>query len=364
MKKIVFLIIISLVLVPVSAFALITGNISTNEIGNVNYTFSDGTSGYSYKDVTGVTHYQFNNGVYGSAFTDITGNTSYYFDDVSRKIYVNGTCFYPQAGTCMYESQYEEMYAKAAEGLPSCNAQPSEFGSFSVPQEYCTEEGRKNLILNGSYSSWLKMCRESIDLYNKAKVRYSECIEEQNKRYEEIAQIKLNALKVQLDNERQRLEIIKIQEATKKLVTCPENSYLNVEGNCNCDNGYYYNASLKSCLIIKQTEEQGIVTTSQSFREKLEKTMAEEEKKINDTKKIIESKPIKIELNKNVSSSEELIIVSNTLNLEVVKDQIVEEKKGIDNKQKEKVNIFQKAGNLADDISGFFKKVFNKIKFW
>jgi hypothetical protein len=254
------------------------------------------------------------------------------------------------------------------QGLPSCNQTSGGFGSFTVSAEYCTPEGKEKLIMSGSYGPWLKICRESIDLYTKSKALYDICVVEQNKRYEEIAQIKLNALKQQLDNERQRLEIEKIEEASKKL-TCPTNSYLDTNGNCVCNSGYYYDLSSKLCLIKKQIEEGRITTvSSQSFYMKLEKAMVEEEKKL------IEDKAIKIDQNKNVSSTkktevvDDINITSNTADLDILKDQIKEEKQNISNEHSEKVNIFQKAGKKTDDmINGmaeFFKKMFIKIKFW
>lgn len=217
MKKLFYLLAISFALIPVSAFALITGSASTDIIGNVNYTFSDGASGYSYKDNIGYTHYQFSGGLYGNAYTDLTGATHYYFDEVGKNTYVNGVCFFPSGYTCTEESQYQAIYNQAEAGLPKID------GSYMGEQlkglsalvgggdALFTPEGREAAIMNGVYGSSLRVCREHIGLYAKAKASYDQCVQSQNERYDQLAQMKLNILKQQLDNERQRLEIEKIK---------------------------------------------------------------------------------------------------------------------------------------------------------
>jgi hypothetical protein len=401
MRKLLFLASLAFVLTPISAFALITGNVSTDIIGNVNYTFSDGTSGYSYKDSAGYTHYQFSNGVYGNAYTDITGNTHYYFDDATRKIYINGTCIYPTAGTCMYESQYQEMYNNALQGLPSCSQSSGEAGSFSVPAESCTPEGRESLIMSGTYGPWLKNCRESITLYTSSKASYDKCVQEQNAKYEQLAQMKLNLLKQQLDLERQRLELQK-QQAQASTPTCPTKSHLNSQGDCVCDaglvwdnnrnacvtcsvfmpnssaqtygeitacscnTGYHYDLTSKSCLTQAEwlKTEQKPTTPFQAVGVELEKQKIAEEQKTNIVPKptAVTPKTVPVPVKNTVVNQ----AATSTNTTTITNQNIKQEQKAVQtenqlNETPKKVGIFQK---ITHGVSGFFKNVFNKIKFW
>lgn len=397
MKKLFYLLVVGFALVPLSAFALITGSASTDIIGNVNYTFSDGTSGYSYKDNIGYTRYQFSDGMYGSAYTDSVGATHYYFDDASKKIYMNGACIYPTAGSCMYESQYQEMYNKAAEGLPSCNNQSGEFGSFSVPAEYCTPEGEEKLIMSGSYGSWLKMCRESIDSYTKFKASYDSCVKEQSAKYEQIAQMKLNILKQQLDNERQRLELQK-QQAQANAPTCPTKSHLNTQDECVCDaglvwdnnrnacvtcsvfmpnssaqtygeitacscnTGYHYDLTSKTCLTQAEwlKTEQKPTTPFQAVGVELEKQKIAEEQKANTVPKPTPIAPKVVPVKNTVVGP-----VFTPTNTTTINQNVEQEQKAVQTENKvetpKKTGTFQ---SVTHGVSSFFRKIFIKIKFW
>jgi len=401
MKIKLFIITLSIVFVPFSVTrAIITGNVSTDIIGNVNYTFSDGTSGYSYKDNANYTHYQFNNGLYGSSYTDITGATHYYFNETSKNIYINGTCIYPTAGSCMYESQYQEMYDKAAQGLPSCS-QTGETGSFPVSAEYCTPEGKEKLIMSGSYGSWLKMCRESIDNYTKFQATYDSCVKAQNEKYEKMAQMKLDILKQQLDNERTRLEIENIKKnteilknelETKQQKTCPTKSTLNNYGICICEVGLVMNKQKTGCFTCEQlnpesfTEVYGQLTACTTcndgyYLDKINKkcVLITENKIENkkDTPTAIGNTPQKV----NVDVIKKAVIIDNT-KIEIDNNQttttnvIIEqtinssttESKTIVNEPTKNTGVFQKIGQKTDStlhgVSSFFKNIFGKLKFW
>lgn len=381
MKKLFYLLVVGFALFPLSAFALITGSASTDSIGNVNYTFSDGTSGYSYKDSIGYTRYQFSDGMYGSAYTDSVGATHYYFDEASKKIYMNGSCIYPTAGSCMYESQYQEMYDKAAQGLPSCSNQSGEFGSFSVPAEYCTPEGKEKLIMSGSYGSWLKMCRESIDSYVKFKASYDACVKEQNAKYEQIAQMKLNILKQQLDNERQRLELEKLktqinQQQTIQQPTCPTKTHYSLSSKmCVCEKGLVWDKNSQDCVSCPAnavTEVYGDLTVcsycSEGYvRDSISKKCVKKEvptiNKVEEVKPL-ENKAVKITPIKNVPSVKNEDIKKPTTTIDnVTSSNQVENKKEVEQAQNTVVEQPKKVG-VFQGVSGFFRKIFIKIKFW
>jgi len=239
MKKPFYIVIIfGFLLLPFSfALALTTGYIYTDSVGNTNYNFSDGTSGYSYKDSAGYTHYQFSDGLYGNIYTDITGATHYYFDSLQKNKYVGGACPFSFNYTCIEESQYQEMYNNAAQGLPSCNQTSGESGSFSVSAESCTPEGKERLIMSGIYGPRLKMCREHIDLYKIAKVNYDKCIQDEDAKWEKYAQAKLDLLKRQADL---------LFQTTN--TSCPAKSSANSSGNCVCDSGLVWNKQQTQCI--------------------------------------------------------------------------------------------------------------------
>lgn len=388
MKIKIFVIALTILFVPFSVtHALVTGNVSTDIIGNVNYIFSDGTSGYSYKDSANYTHYQFNNGLYGNCYTDITGATHYYFDQTQTNKYVSGVCHYPTGYTCTEESQYQTMYNNALQGLPSCsNQRTGETGSFSVPAESCTTEGREQLIMSGTYGPYLKTCREHIELYKSAKATYDKCLQDEEEKYKKYAQAKLDLLKQQTDIQRQKIELQnKILESTKK--TCPTKSTLNKYGICICEVGLVMNKQNTGCFTCEQlnpesfTQIYGQLTACTTcndgyYLDKVNKTCV----KIINTKTDIPKIEIKnTEIKKPVENNTSIIkdapkkqtkeIITNTT---TTIDTPISENPKIDSKptieEPKKVGTFQKAGEKVDSatrgISGFFRKILIKIKFW
>ena len=151
-------------MIPLSSKAIISATVSPDIIGSVNYTFSDGTSGYSSKDAAGYTHYQFSNGLYGTAYTDLVGNTQYYFDGSQTNRYVLGVCNLPSNFTCTEESQYQELYNLAVSGAVSLNPREGQTGSFPSASPATTEQS----ILSGAYGARLQLCRSHIELYKTA----------------------------------------------------------------------------------------------------------------------------------------------------------------------------------------------------
>lgn len=381
MKKLFYLLVVGLALIPLSALALITGSASADRIGNVNYVFSDGTSGYSYKDSIGYTRYQFSDGIYGSAYTDSVGATHYYFDEIGKNKYVNGSCVFPSGFTCTEQGQYDEMYKKAEAGLPKTDYVP-EKGGFAVPQTLLTPEGREQAIMSGSYGSWLKMCKEHIVLYASAKASYDSCVQKQNEQYEKIAQMKLNILKQQLDNERQRLELEKLktqinQQQTVQQPTCPNKTHYSLSSKmCVCEKGLVWDKNSQdcvSCSVNTVTEVYGDLTVcsycSEGYVRDLvsKKCIKKEVPTINKVEvkpfenkavKIIpvkNSQPVKSEDIKNLVTTS----ISNGTSSSQVdnKNEIKEQAENIIVEQSKKAGIFQGA-------PGFFRKIFIKIKFW
>jgi len=367
--------VIGFALIPASVFALITGNASTDIIGNVNYTFSDGTSGYSYKDSIGYTRYQFSDGIYGSAYTDSVGATHYYFDEIGKNKYVNGSCVFPSGFTCTEQSQYDEMYKKAEAGLPRTDYVP-EKGGFAVPQTLLTPEGREQAIMNGSYGPWLKTCKEHIPLYASAKASYDSCVQRQNEQYEKIAQMKLNILKQQLDNERQRLELEKLktqinQQQTVQQPTCPNKTHYSLSSKmCVCEKGLVWDKNSQDCVSCPAnsvTEVYGDLTAcsycSEGYvRDSVSKKCVKkaEEVKPNENKavKITPIKNVQPVKNEEIKKHTATTINNATSSSQVEnKNEIKEQTQNTVVEQPKKVGVFQ-------GVSGFFRKIFIKIKFW
>jgi hypothetical protein len=395
MKKIFFFIAVILMIPHSQAKALITGSVSTNAAGQTSYTFSDGTTGYSYADSAGIRHYQFSNGLYGSVSTNAAGYTNYVFDEVGKKLFINGRCVFPNSGSCTEESQYQDMYNQAAQGLPTCN-QNTAPGSFTTPAESCTPEGRERLIMSGTYGPWLKTCRQSIDYYVKALPAYEQCERDQNEEYQKMAEAKLNYLKQMLDAQITKTEAIKpepvktcpakshmvytgacvcevglvLDEKTNTCMTCEErnpNSFTEVYGKltacstCIESEGYYLDRVAKKCVLKTVSLKQVSATSTVKTKPKV--------KEVVQNKEIINSKLDNIsstifDLNKPATTSES--ILKDTLeNSSGTAKNVVDENKS---ESVKKIGTFQKIGEKVDGasskVSSFFKMIVIKIKFW
>ncbi len=379
MKTKIYIITFILLLIPFSVtHALITGNVSTDITGNINHTFSDGTSGYSYKDSAGYTHYQFNNGIYGNSYTDITGHTHYYFDELQKTKYVDGVCNYPTGFYCTEESQYQEMYQNKEKQLP-----------ISM-----TPEQREQAIM--SSDPYIKICREHIELYKIAIASYDKCIQNENEKWQQQAKMELDLLKQQIDIERQKNELIK-QTTEIKTQTCPIKAHTSKSGICVCDTGFVLDKNAENCVTCESLNPEsftkvygeitGCVTCSDGYYlDKIKKTcipiieekteqknkvlapspsITDKEKNINTAsvqkngKKINEQKP---EIKVNVTS-----ITTDTETQQLTATGTMGQPKMTTNEQPKKIGVFQKAGEKADSVMrgifGFFKKISIKIKF-
>jgi hypothetical protein len=374
-----------------STHAIISGTVSTDIIGNVNYTFSDGTSGYSSKDAAGYTHYQFSNGLYGTAYTDLVGNTQYYFDSSQTNKYVLGVCNLPSNLTCTEESQYQDMYNLAAGGVATVNPREGQSGSFPSATPVSTEQA----IMSGAYGARLQLCRSHIELYKTALINYNQCVKDETAKYQQYAQAKLDILKQQTDIQRQKIGLQnQILESTKK--TCPPKSTLIKNEFCLCDVGLVMNKQETGCFTCEQlnpesfTEVYGKLTACTTCNEgyyldKVAKSCILKDKTtIKDVslsptvvKKVqIKTLPIK-KINNNIVSStlinvpvdqisSSVPVISTSLERNV--ENFPKENKAENSTEAIKKGIFQKIGEKADsvslNISSFFKKVVIKIKFW
>ena len=262
-----------MILIPNYAFGLVIGDVYTDDIGYTHYNFNDGTTGTSHTDITGTTYYNLDNGTFGSSYTDSIGHTQYFFDsnyyNAQEKNSVSRCNISYKSFTCLTEENYQNIYNNAVQGLPSCNNNVGrERGSFIVPAEQCTPEGREKLIMNGTYGSILKMCREHIEAYKVALSSYDECIQRENKKREEYVRAKLSLLKMRADAELDYLKFV--EDYKNKQISCPDDYWVennkcmtcsdvngeysyakkktNGEYVCACKFGYGWNSEITECI--------------------------------------------------------------------------------------------------------------------
>ena len=408
MKKLFFLLLV-FIFIPLSVGALTTGSSYTDSIGYTHYNFSDGTSGTSMVDDTGRVNFRLNDGTYGSAYLDSVGTLHYYFDNNftnKQNTVVYGKCRMTYNFTCTNESQYQEMYNNALQGLPSCSSSSGESGSFSVPTEYCTPEGREQLIMNGSYGPWLKMCRDSINLYNQMQASYDKCVQEETDKYLAYVKQKLDYLAQQAKSEMElqkdlaclRLGALSFDDSigqckcfsgkyfdttlNKCISECPENS-TKVSGGCLCNIGFvyhnktgnkcvrcesvianfHYDSTVRNCAcnsgynynVINDICDPVVNNVNTNNPEK-NTTKQEVKKVIPPSSNISNIVPVKKEIGSVITpESNELTGSSTKLDISNKDNQSNNENKT--NNESKIVNIFR---NFGSAIKGFFKK----LKFW
>lgn len=284
MRKTIVLLLLFFI-IPVSVSALTAGTSYTDSVGYTHYNFNDGTTGTSRMDDTGQVNFFLNDGTFGSASLDSVGTVHYYFDNrfttkqntvVSGKCYINYNNF-----VCLEESQYQTTYNNALQGLPSCNPTATEHGSFSVPAEYCTPEGREKLIMSGSYGSQLKMCRDSLNLYAKIKTLYDKCVQDETDKFLAYEKQKIDYLAAQaranqkLQNDLNCIKAGAIgydesllqckcvsgkyyDSASKKCISeCPQNSTKTNQG-CMCNSGYSNSSNNNYCELIVAKDKESV----------------------------------------------------------------------------------------------------------
>lgn len=248
-----------LILFPLASNALTIGSSYVDSVGYTHYTFSDGTTATSYKDVTGQTKFNLSDGSYGSAYTDLTGTVHYNFSDSSfinkKNTVVYGRCSINYSNfICLTENQYQEIYASILSGMPSCNTSGSESGGaiyLSGNTEYCslTAEGKEQYILNSSTGQRLKLCRDSINLYKQMQANYDKCVQEEDQRYINSIQLKLDYLAQQT-----RSGSTAGSQNQPSSLTCIVNSHATANG-CECDQGYFWHKSSIGLYYCKKCED-------------------------------------------------------------------------------------------------------------